>query len=332
MFEMRDEIRRLFARDACARVTLVRPGALGDTILLLPTVQRLHDAAASLQLTVVGSAWAELLLPLLPTPWEFVHFGSPQLTRLFDDGACGVAPSALADSELIVIYTSEPGSVFVRNARRLCQGTVIAWPASPPAGLHAACHFAAALAAEAPGEAQLPTPRLRVREGVRREAKRRIDTSFGTDRGALVAVHAGSGGARKCWPPKRFARLIEAMRTRGARAVLLRGPADAEPTEAVLAHLRCRDSPTVVEPASIEQMAALISCADAFLGNDSGVTHLAAALGVPTLAVFGPTDPALWRPLGRCVTVVRSARTRSNPSAWPAVKQVLAGVCGMLHE
>jgi ADP-heptose:LPS heptosyltransferase len=56
----------------------------------------------------------------------------------------------------------------------------------------------------------------------------------------------------------------------------------------------------------------LARCA-AFIGNDSGITHLAAAVGAPTLAVFGPTDPALWAPRGKAVRVVGPVRGGGFP-------------------
>jgi ADP-heptose:LPS heptosyltransferase len=58
----------------------------------------------------------------------------------------------------------------------------------------------------------------------------------------------------------------------------------------------------------VDELLGLLKESRLFLGNDSGATHLAAALGVPTLAVFGPSDPWLWRPLGPRVRVVTSRR------------------------
>jgi len=67
----------------------------------------------------------------------------------------------------------------------------------------------------------------------------------------------------------------------------------------------------------LTQALELLSCADAFLGNDSGITHLAAALGVKTLAIFGPTNPDIYRPVGPAVKVVVSSDSdfAKKPSA-----------------
>ena len=129
-----------------------------------------------------------------------------------------------------------------------------------------------------------------------------------------VAVHPGSGGRRKCWPAERFAEVAAGL---GRPVVLLEGPADAEACRAF------RDraaSPLRVARAgglSVPQAAALVAGCGLFLGNDSGMSHLAAALGVPTVAVFGPTDPAVWSPRGPVVRVVGGGR-----GGWPDVGAV----------
>ena len=85
-------------------------------------------------------------------------------------------------------------------------------------------------------------------------------------------------------------------------------------------------SPAAAEFEGLEAVAGLIACADLYIGNDSGLTHMAAALGAPTVAVFGPTDPGTWRPLGRVVRVLRGAASPDNPARWPGVDEVLEAV------
>ena len=77
---------------------------------------------------------------------------------------------------------------------------------------------------------------------------------------------------------------------------------------------------------SLTQVLGLLSCADGFVGNDSGITHLAAGLGVKTLAVFGPTNPAVYGPIGPAVTVFADSTAAfvKGPSA--ALQQELLEV------
>jgi ADP-heptose:LPS heptosyltransferase len=123
----------------------------------------------------------------------------------------------------------------------------------------------------------------------------------------VVALHPGSGGAEKRWPAEAFAALAEALAARGMRLLLIEGPQDAEVARAVLRHLPASDlAVPVVRGLSLGALAALLGRCAGYAGNDSGVSHLAALLGVPTAALFGATDPALWAPLGPRVTVVRA--------------------------
>jgi ADP-heptose:LPS heptosyltransferase len=144
----------------------------------------------------------------------------------------------------------------------------------------------------------------------------------------VVALHPGSGGAAKCWPPPRFAALAARLWQAGLLPLLIAGPAD----EAVLARLLAEIAPLAAHPAPsspssaplarpvrplpsvlpvardlpLPVLAGVLARCHAFVGNDAGVSHLAALVGCPTLALFGPTDPAVWAPVGRHVRVVRA--------------------------
>jgi ADP-heptose:LPS heptosyltransferase len=121
-----------------------------------------------------------------------------------------------------------------------------------------------------------------------------------------VAVHPGSGSAIKNWSVERLAALIEWLpSTVGASTLVLAGPADEDAVARLLAQLST--PPPLVRDLPLPELAAVLQHADAYLGNDSGPTHLAAILGRPTLALFGPTDPALWAPRGPRVRVLRHA-------------------------
>ena len=75
---------------------------------------------------------------------------------------------------------------------------------------------------------------------------------------------------------------------------------------------------TAQRPQSLDELSALLRAARLVVGNDSGPVHLAALHGVPTLAIFGPTDPRAWRPLGGAVAV-----PEGTGAGWSSVKQVL---------
>jgi len=104
-----------------------------------------------------------------------------------------------------------------------------------------------------------------------------------------VIVHPGSGSPSKCWPW--FENLLNAI----PDAVVLTGPAET--------HFQTNHSR--LEGLALQAVAEEIRSCRAFIGNDSGITHLAAYWGSPTIALFGPTDPRIWGPIGRRVTILR---------------------------
>jgi ADP-heptose:LPS heptosyltransferase len=301
-------------------VTIVRTGGLGDTILVLPTFEIVRLVYPSATFTLVGSAWAEALQPLLPFAVRAIN-----IDRVFPPPRHGAeAANLFAASHAVVVYTATPESDLVSHARCVCPGPVVVWPVAPPAGIHAVQHLASAIVSVPSDLDALPRPTLRCPRELRIRVREWLDQQFG--RGVRpVAVHPGSGGRRKCWPAHRFAEVAFRL---DAPILLIEGPADSD---------ACRDVTEGLAPSvpavratgeSLSSVAALLMESRAYVGNDSGVSHLAAALGVPTIAVFGPTDPTVWAPLGPKVAVVAP----QDDAPWPAVDNVFVAVCQWLGE
>lgn len=120
---------------------------------------------------------------------------------------------------------------------------------------------------------------------------------------SLVILHPGSGSVHKCVAPEVLAPVIHALQSIGATPVILEGPTDREQVEWLLRS--CRESPIVLRNLDIRTAAGVLAHAQLFVGQDSGMTHLAGLIGVRVVALFGPTDPARWAPRGPHVTVVQ---------------------------
>jgi heptosyltransferase-3 len=119
-----------------------------------------------------------------------------------------------------------------------------------------------------------------------------------------ILLHPGAGSVRKMWPLSNFLQLEALLKSDGYIPEFVIGPAEAFLKEELRA---CEnDLKTVHTPGDIAALAVLIKTADALIGNDSGVSHLAAFLGLPTVAIFGPSDPQRWKPCGRAVQIVQS--------------------------
>jgi ADP-heptose:LPS heptosyltransferase len=124
----------------------------------------------------------------------------------------------------------------------------------------------------------------------------------------FVAIHPGSGSTEKCWPTARFAEVIKRLWECSYPVLLLSGPADVEVVNDLLQHLSLPPTPEmfkIIAGAPLLEVAQHLQQSRCYLGNDSGITQLAAMLGVPTVAIFGPTDPAIWRPVGPFVKVIQ---------------------------
>jgi len=123
----------------------------------------------------------------------------------------------------------------------------------------------------------------------------------------LVAIHPGSGeySLARRWPLDRFAQVADAlMERRGVQVVLLGGPDEAELTQSVASLMR-HEAIDLGGKTSIPVLAALLRECRLFVGNDSGVMHLASAVGTPMVAIFGPSNPLAWGPWGPSHEVVQ---------------------------
>ncbi len=118
-----------------------------------------------------------------------------------------------------------------------------------------------------------------------------------------ILLHPGAGSPRKRWPLSRFIELGTLLKQEGRHPVFVLGPAEESLARELAAAGVDRES--LICPPGVGELADLLRSAGGFAGNDSGVAHLAALLDVPTVAVFGPSDPVRWSPLGRLARTLR---------------------------
>ncbi|HUU68004.1 MAG TPA: glycosyltransferase family 9 protein, partial [Planctomycetota bacterium] len=118
----------------------------------------------------------------------------------------------------------------------------------------------------------------------------------------VIGVHPGSGGRLKCWPPEHFARVVRRMRDDGRQVVIFCGEADAAAVAEV--ERAAGVAVPVLRELPLRELAAVLSLCGRYVGNDSGVSHLAAAAGTDCIVLFGPSDPVTWAPVGENVRVL----------------------------
>jgi len=126
----------------------------------------------------------------------------------------------------------------------------------------------------------------------------------------FAVIHPFSGSARKIWPLERYAQVAERLSSQ-MPVEWCAGPSEE------LANARRFDD--------LYELACWLARARRYVGNDSGITHLAAAVGTPVVALFGPTDPRMWAPRGPAVRIV-STPSRNDPIDGISVEEVLRAV------
>lgn len=140
-----------------------------------------------------------------------------------------------------------------------------------------------------------------------------------------VVIHPGAGAPDKCWAIQRFLDVAASLGSTGMGVVFAIGPVELErwPGQQI-AHLG-RAGAVLADP-PLTELAGVLAGAAAYVGNDSGVSHLAAAVGAPAVVLFGPTSPTRFAPLGRGVTCLSNDTMDDILTSW--VIDAVAKVCG----
>lgn len=275
-------------------VLILHAGALGDSILSWPLVLALGRMHAQSRIIVVThaskGALAEAVLRVESADIE------QGWTGLFAPGAAlpDRAGKLVAGAHAIYNLVS-PDDAPLRVLAPEAQ--VVTLHPTPPAGYakHASQHLLDQLS-------DLPALRAGVEQILKSINLRGIGTGRSHD--GDVAVHPGSGSRAKCWPTDRFVKVIERLRRAHKDVRVLLGEVELErfAPEQIAA---LAAAGTIRKAATYVELFNELRTASLFIGNDSGPAHLAGVIGVPTVALFGPTDPVVWRPMGPKVTTLR---------------------------
>ncbi len=319
---------------------MIRSGAVGDFVLSLPAIGALRRRFPRAKVEVMG----------YPSTLELA------LGRYYADAGRSVDTAGMSSFfrkdgrldrdisdyfsrfDLIVSYQRDDDGLLERNLRRTGARSVIVWDPIPdrvvaPAQCekrHAIDHLIDALRPLGIREEGI-APKIFLNPQDRCFASKFLSEEKLRKFRPLVAVHPGCGGKKKMWPPENFASVIEHIsRARGAKVVLISGPIDKEAVNDVLN--RQSFNPILVKDLSLVQLAALLERCHLFLGNDSGVSHISAAVGTPTLAIFKASDPDIWAPRGENVTTISSYKSQREVSIKEVIEAVETRISGSLLQ
>jgi len=268
------------------RVFVARPGALGDLILTIPALAHIRSLHRTARITIAGNS--EFLPLVREYADDLISFDSPSLTRLFSDGI----PDFPFD--LAYAWLKDPDDPFVRNLKRAGLRVLAAPSIQTTTSIHQA-DFLCQMFGDCAPHAELNFDPEEIKNAWR---------NF-PDSHPRVVLHHGAGSDRKRWPLASFRMISQELRSIGANVFWIVGPAErADVTP---------DGVSCVRFAGVRELGAFLSGVDLFVGNDSGVSHLAAMRGVRTLVLFGKTNPTIWAPRG--AEIVSGSDEDGHPSA-----------------
>ncbi len=274
---------------------MIRGGAIGDFILTLPAIKLLRNSFPAAHLEILGYQHIVALAQMsgYADATRSIEYGG--LSTFFTrDG--DLAPDLVAyfsSFQQVVSYLFDPDEIFANNLKRAGVRNFIAGSPKMNDQEHAA--------------RQLARPLERLALYLEDPAAVILPNEQGEIDPALVAIHPGSGSSAKNWPLERFVELGGRLlgRDESRRLLLVGGEAD-EDRVAQLAAVLPAEKVRLARNLSLLALACALQNCARFIGHDSGISHLAAAVGTPCLLLFGPTDPAIWAPVNPQVRVLRS--------------------------
>jgi len=314
---------------AGSRILLLRFGGLGDLLAVLPAISWIRKSRRNSFLSLVcRKEYGELFLESGIVD-EIVSIDERDVGLLFrgPSGADTDRPRWLDNVSFVLGWMQKaPKADMVETIRSFGAVDVrILWP---PEGLRIALsrHFFEETKRLFPLDgSEFPDFETCARlasEGRWPENTRGAARPFPGEKRGFVAVHPGSGGSFKCWPMENFVGIVRRLAGEGIPGVWITGEAEEE--SSIAGRLQKEPLPegwTWIRRPPIMELAGLLAKSALYLGNDSGVTHLAAACGVPVLALFREDLEIAWKPYGRSTTL--SSRTLEGigiERVWSAIK------------
>ncbi len=265
------------------------PGALGDLLLALPALHELKARHAAARMTLVVSEPLRALASLA---------GLTDVTASLDGAeAAGVfggdtPPPWLSGRPVVYSWLGAGDDTARRRIRAAATSARFFRVERGPGTAHAAVAYAAAVGARSSRRV------LAARGRITPPPSAAADALYASVAGPVLAVHAGAGARAKRWDRSGLVDVARWWCAGGGSAVAIAGPAEAlEPSP---------DGMPEVRDWSLPDLAAVLGRAAFYLGHDSGVSHLAGAVGTAGIVLFGPTSPARWRPMAGALVPLRA--------------------------
>ncbi len=279
---------------------IIHQGAIGDVVLAFPTIEKLHARYHTIDILCqhqIGKLAQSVGLVQSALPLESCTYAT-----LFGDASptpCHDLKTVLAKYQAIIIFSvSNRPAVSLKHWTDTSVYHILSRPEASQR-IHVATFIVKQL------EKLELIDSLAYLSRNESSATNRINHPENlSDGGPLLLIHPGSGSRRKNWALNRFLDVAYHFRDQGWQPAFILGPAD----QMLLQRLEAAPAFTfkIYNLQKLADLVPLLSSAKGYIGNDSGVTHLAGYLGIPGVAVFGPSDPRRWKPLGTSISVIQN--------------------------
>jgi len=273
-------------------------GALGDFVTILPALSCWRQSHLGEQIILWGRPPHGQLAMAASLVDEVRDIAKAEFARCFSEKLDEELSAALREFNSALLFT-RPDSLLARNLSLAGIRDIRLQPPFPDRPVPVVSYHLSLLEPfEAPQNPEDPCLDFR---------HRLLEKTGGPIfLPARVLFHPGSGSPAKNWPSENFVYLAEEIKRKGIEIGWLAGPAEENwPSPFSDPLLRCPD---------LVELARVLAGASLFVGNDSGTSHLAAAMGCPTVAIFLDSDPIVWAPQGKKVRVIDLRTTREGNS------------------
>ncbi len=285
------------------RILVVRGGAIGDFILTLPTLKLLRERYSEARIEILGYKHIVALAENRFYAQAVRSIEYAPLARFFAKDA-ELSPELsdyFGNFDLIISYLYDPDGTFERNLRRCGVEDILVGSAKITGSEHAAVQLARVLKEL---DLSLTDPRARLFPS--REDEEFAMAFHNELVSPVIALHPGSGSEKKTWSISRWQMLAQTLCEKRVGSFLIVGGEADEQEIAAFRSAEFHGSIHIAENLPLPQLAAVLQQCALFVGHDSGISHLAAAVEMPCLLLFGPTDPAIWAPQNPDVRVLRA--------------------------
>jgi len=300
---------------------VIHPGPLGDLLLAVPALRALRAASTSRPLILAAQPRLGALLKALEIVDGHLDFESLGLGPLFVEDGPALPPPAFKDVARVVCWFGARDPVFTRRLGEAAAGVVVA---SPTGDSVKAVWEHLLATVDAPAHSWRRA--IAVPPAVAEAGRAALQKAGWDGRSALLVVHAGAGGAGKRWPADGFAGVLAALGAVRQLTILLNeGPADLDAVAALGSRLDGRAH--VLRGLTLPELAGALSYATAYLGNDSGPSHLAASLGVASIILYAEANRPWW-PWGPEARPLSVTTTHVDVRDVAAVRDRLAALLG----